>query len=130
MNTIDSIEGLKDLDIDLVKFILESCPWIAQGWDPESTSFVFLLNDGDSYKVTSICTVPHIPEDVTEYRESMTIDLATFDLWEAPAYHDPTTDYWNVVAILGQEYGCVLFMSNGFVESIPALHAKLQDINN
>ena len=128
MKIIDGIEGLVDHDIDLVKFILGSCPWIAEGWDPESTDFVFLLDDADSHKVTSVCTVPDIPESETDYRESMTNDLATLDLWKASAYHDPTTGYWNVVAILGQEYGCVLFMSSGFVESIPAMHQRLQDI--
>ncbi len=71
MKTIDSIKELTDLEPDLLKFILGSCPWIAEGWDPESTGFVFLLDDNDSHK---ICTVPHIPD----YRDSMTIDLATF----------------------------------------------------
>ncbi len=124
MKTIGNIKGLTDLEPDLLKFILGSCPWIAERWDPENAGFVFLLDDGDIHKVTSVCTVPHIPD----YRETMTIDLATFDLWEAPAYLDPTTGYWNVVAILGQEYGCALFMSSGFVESIPALHSRLLDI--
>ena len=127
MKIIDGIEGLVDLDIDQAKFILDSCPWIAEGWNPESTGFVFLLDDSDSHKVTSICTVPYIPEDETDYRDLMTIDLATYDLWETPAYHDIATGYWNVVAVLGQEYGCALFMSSGFVESIPALHARLQN---
>ena len=124
MNIIDGIKGVTDLEPDLLKFILGSCPWIAEGWDPESTGFVFLLDDTDSHKITSICTVPHIPDSETNYRESMAIDLATFDLWEAPAYHDVATGYWNVVAILGQEYGCAIFMSDGFVESIPALYAR------
>ena len=123
MKIIDGIKGLTDLEPDLLKFILGSCPWITEGWDPESTGFVFLLDDNDNHK---ICTVPHIP--FSDYRDSMTIDLATFDLWEAPAYHDPTIGYWNVVAILGQEYGCSLFMSNRFVESIPVLHERLQNI--
>ncbi len=127
MKTITSIKGLTDLEPDLLKFILASCPWIAEEWDPETTGYVFLLDDTDSHKATSICAVPNIPEDETDYRESMTIDLATFDLWELPAYHDIATGYWNVVAILGQEYGCALFMSNGFVESIPALHERLQE---
>jgi hypothetical protein len=130
MKTIDGIEGLIDLDIDLIMFIHDSCPWIAEGWDPESTGFVFLLDDNDSHKVTSICTVPHLPENKTDDKDSMTIDLAIFDLWEAPVYYDPTTGYWNVVAILGQEYGCALFMSSGFVESIPALHERLQNIKS
>lgn len=121
MKTISSIKGLTVLEPALVKFILGSCPWIAEEWDAEEIGFVFVLEDSD--KVTSVCTVPRIPD----YRESMTIDLATFDLWEAPAYHDPTTGYWNVVAILGQEYGCALLMSSGFVESIPALHERLQE---
>lgn len=129
MKTIGNLSEVLTLQGDLTIFILSSCPWIAEGWDPESTGFVFLLDDDDSHKITSVCTVLHIDESDTDYRESMTIDLATFDLWEAPAYYDaPTTDYWNVVAILGQEYGCSLFMSSGFVESITALHSRMQDI--
>jgi hypothetical protein len=77
MKTISSTSDLLDLNGDLATFILESCPWIAEGWDPESMSYVFLLDEKDNHK---ICTVPHIPEDETAYRESMTIDLATFDL--------------------------------------------------
>lgn len=131
MKTIDSIQGLKDLVPDLVMFILgSSSPWIEEEWDPENSSFYFLclLDEKDSHKVTSIDTVPHIPESGTNYRDLMTIDLATFDLVEAQAYCDAATGYWNVVAIFGQDYDCVLFMSSSFVESIPALHARLQDI--
>ena len=58
----------------------------------------------------------------------MTIDLDNFDLWEAPAIYDQGTCYWNVVAILGEEYGCTLFLSSGFVASIPALQERLKTI--
>jgi hypothetical protein len=107
-------------------FILESYPWMAEQWQPENIGYVFVFDDRDINEVSSICTVPHIEE--SDYRAAMTIDLATFDLWEAPAIYDEVTEYWNVVAILGEEYGCALFLSAGFVASIPALHQRLNNI--
>jgi hypothetical protein len=108
-------------------FILESCPWMTAQWEPESIGHVFVLDDHDIHEVSAICTVPHIEE--SDYRAVMTIDLATFDLWEVPAIYDKVTGYWNVVAILGEEYGCTLFMSSGFVASIPELQQRHNDIN-
>jgi hypothetical protein len=100
-------------------FILSSCPWMAEPWEAESIGYVFVLDVGDNHEV---CTVPHLDEGY------LTIDLETFDLWEEPAIFDSETGYWSVVAILGQEYGCTLFMSSGFVSSIPELHRRLLGI--
>jgi hypothetical protein len=85
-----------------------------------------VLDDSDIHEMSTICTVPHIDEN--DYRAAMTIDLATFDLWEAPAIYDEVTGYWNIVAILGEEYGCTLFLSSGFVSSIPELQQRLNGI--
>ena len=126
MKTISSIREVLSLNNDLSWFIMESSPWMAGQWEPESIGYVFVLDDRDIHEVSAICTAPHIDE--SDYRAAMTIELATFDLWEAPAIYDETTGYWNVVAILGEEYGCTLFMSTEFVASIPALHQRLKSI--
>jgi hypothetical protein len=126
MKTIGSISEVLHLESNLRMFILESCPWMAEQWEPENIGYVFVLDDRDIGEVSAICTVPHIEE--CDYRAVMTIDLANFELWEVPAIYDPTTKYWNVVAILGEEYGCTLFMSSEFVASIPELHQRLKNI--
>jgi hypothetical protein len=126
MKTIGSISEVLHLESNLRMFILESCPWMAEQWEPENIGYVFVLDDRDIGEVSTICTVPHIEE--CDYRAVMTIDLANFELWEVPAIYDPTTKYWNVVAILGEEYGCTLFMSSEFVASIPELHQRLKNI--
>ena len=117
MKTIGSISEVLSLPRDLGMFILESCPWMAEPWEPERIGYVFLLDERDINEVSTISAVPHIEE---------TIDLATFDLWEAPAIYDHATGYWNLVAILGQEYGCTVFLSSEFVASIPSLQERLQ----
>ena len=124
MKVIGSISEVLSLPGDLGMFILESCPWMAEDWEPEIIGYVFVLDDRDINEVSSICTVPHI-----EDRESTTIDLATFDLWETPSIYDEVTGYWNVVAILGEEYGCAVFLSSGFVASIPSLQERLKAIH-
>ena len=130
MKTISSIEDLVDLDINLVKFILGSCPWVTKEWSAEDFGFVFVLEDSDREEVTSVCTVPHIDMSDTDYRDLMTINLESYDLWESPAFYDEGAEYWSVVALFGQDYGCVLFLSAGFVESMPALLRNLQDIKS
>jgi hypothetical protein len=123
MKTIGSIMEVLSLQSNLAMFIMSSCPWMAEQWEAENMGYIFVLDDNDNHEV---CIVPHVEDSY--YREAMTIDLETFDLWEAPAYQDTTTGYWNVVAILGQEYGCTLFLSSGFAESIPALHQRLKEM--
>jgi len=124
MKIIGSNDDLHDFNSDLATFILDSCPWMSEEWEAGSIGYVFVLDESDIKEVSAICTVPHAEED--DYRSAMTIDLATFDLWESPVLHDEGTGYWNIVAILGEEYGCSLFLSSGFVESIPVLHSKLR----
>ena len=126
MKTIGSIKEVLKLQSDLSIFILKSCPWLAEQWEPESIGYVFVLDEGDVGEVSAICTVPHVRE--RDYREAMIIDLANFELWEVPAIYDPDTQYWNVVAILGEEYGCTVFLSSEFVASIPSLQERLQTI--
>jgi len=58
----------------------------------------------------------------------MTIDLETYDLWESPSYYDENSDYWNVVAIFGNDYGCSIFMSAAFVQSLASLQKKIKSI--
>lgn len=116
MQTISSTDILPD---HLAAFIRETCPWMDETWEADSIGYVFVLDDGD----VGTTTINPLPSE-----DYMTIDFATFDLWEYPAIHDPITGYWNVVAILGQEYGCTLFMSLAFVESIPELNRRLEEI--
>lgn len=114
MKTISSIDQLPD---HLAKFIREACPWMDESWDPVSIGYVFVLDDDD----IGTTTINPIPKE-----NYLHIDLVTFDFWEAPAFYDSVTGYWNVVAILGQEFGCVLFMSDEFVDSIPELKRRLE----
>jgi len=116
MKTISSMDQLPD---HLVVFIRETCPWINESWEPDSIGYVFVLDD-DDIETTTINPLPK--------EDCKTIDLVTFDFWEEPSIHDPLTGYWNIVAILGQEFGCTLFMSTGFVESIPAIKRRLEEI--
>ena len=117
------------LSSDLSRFIIAECPWMAEQWDPESMGYVFVLDDSDIGKVTSVYTIPHIQDDDESYKQVMTIDLETFDLWETPAIYDELTGYWNVTAIFGGEYGCTLFLSSAFVKSLPALHDILKEVS-
>jgi hypothetical protein len=126
MKTIGKIREVINLSSELSSFILESCPWMTDQWEPENIGYVFVLDDSDIHEMSTICTVPHIDEN--DYRAAMTIDLATFDLWEAQAIYDEVNGCWNVVAILGEEYGCTLFLSTGFVASIPELQQRLTGI--
>jgi len=128
MKTIGSKKELSGLKNDLTKFIVTSCPWMTDQWNPEMIGYIFVLDDSDIEEMTSICTVPQMLDCDDSYKEAMTIELDSFDLWEEPAFYDPSTGYWNVVAILGQEYGCTLFLSSGYVASIPALHLRLKEM--
>lgn len=129
MKTIGNIKELLTLESDLTMFILESCPWLREEWIPESLGYLFVLDSNDIQQVTSVITTPHLIGSDDNYIEQMTIDLERFDYWEKPAIYDQATGYWNVVAILGEEYGCTLFMSSDYVESIPALQQRLNLIS-
>lgn len=113
MLAISSTDQLPD---HLAGFIRKACPWMNEGFD---VGYIFVLDD-EGIGTTTIN--PLLREDY------LTIDLVTFDYWEEPAIQDHATGYWNVVAILGQEFGCTLFMSAGFVDSIPTLKRRLEEI--
>lgn len=130
MKTICNLRALASLSEDLVKFIKRISPWIQDEWDPQAIGYIFVLNLEDAYLQKTICTVPHAPFDDIQYIASMTIDLETYDLWESPSYFDEVSGYWNVVAILGGDYGCSLFMSAEFVHSLPRLHQTLKDLQH
>ncbi len=87
--------------------------------DGFEVGYIFVLDDED-IRTTTINPIPK--------EEYLQIDLATFDLWEAPAIQDQVTGSWNVVAILGQEFGCTVFMSDAFVNSIPELQRRLEEM--
>lgn len=110
MQTISSTDQLPD---HLAAFIWETCPWMDDGFE---VGYIFVLDDDD----IGTTTINPLPEE-----DYLQLDLATFDLWEEPSIQDPATGYWNVVAILGQEFGCTLFLSAGFVASIPELKRRL-----
>jgi len=113
MQTISSTDQLPD---HLTVFIRDTCPWLDDGFE---VGYIFVLDDYD----IGMTTINPLPKE-----DYLQIDLATFDLWEEPAIHDPATGYWNVVAILGQEFGCTLFLADTFVNSIPALQRRLEEI--
>ena len=58
MKTISSIKGLRELKPNLAEFILGTCPWITEEWSAEDFGFIFVLEESDRDKVTSVCTVP------------------------------------------------------------------------
>jgi hypothetical protein len=131
MKIISNIKEVSTLQKDLAKFILYSCPWVEDdGWDPTQIGFIFILDDNDAHKVDSLCIAPHQDHRDDNYKEQMTINLESFDLWEIPSFYDKTSGYWNVVAVFGQEFGCAVFLSDGFVSSLPTLQARLQSILN
>jgi len=49
----------------------------------------------------------------------MTIDLETFDMWEGDAIQDQQIGYWNVLGIVGQEYGFSIFLSESLAQLLP-----------
>lgn len=129
MKVIGNIDEVMALNSQLASFIMASCPWVAEDWDPARLGFIYVLDDDDINIVKSVCIVPQeLCAGDEDYQSAMTIDLEKFDLWEPPALYDKQSGYWNTVAVFGQEYGCSLLLSSGFVASIPALHGRLQCI--
>jgi hypothetical protein len=128
MKTIGSIKDLLDLQCEFAMHILLTCPWLAEPWNAEDIGYVFIIDDNDIGKVTSVYTAPHLEDEDQSYKKLMTIDLDTFDLWETPATYDDSTGYWNVTAIFGAEYGCTIFLSSNFVASLLGLQEILNDI--
>lgn len=126
MKIISFIEEVSAIENkDLVAFIMSSCTWLTGSWRPEEIGYIFIINDDDICTMSSLCIAPDILEDEDQsYRQSVTIDLAAFDLWESAVF-DPASCYWEAVAIVGQEYGCSVFISDIFVRSVPGLLENL-----
>lgn len=120
MEIIGSVEEVMCLDAGLSRFVSSTCPWIHDDWDPEQIGWIFILSQEDLAVASSLCIVPHcITANNQEYTDSMTINLETFDMWEGKAVQDPETGYWNVVGIVGQEYGFSIFVAATLVGSLP-----------
>ena len=56
MKTIGSIGEVLKLQSDFGMFILKACPWMADHWELERIGYVFVLDDNDINKVSTICT--------------------------------------------------------------------------
>lgn len=117
MKILGSINDVLRLKEDLISFISAACPWINDDWNPEQIGYIFVLEEDDLEYARSLQISPH-----TE--DSMTIDLEVFDMWEGEAIHD--SGYWNVVGIVGQEYGFVLFVSDALAEKLPNFYRYLK----
>lgn len=58
MKTIGSMKELSELNSDLVKSIVSSCPWMtAELRQPEIIDYVFVLDNSEINKLIFICTV-------------------------------------------------------------------------
>jgi hypothetical protein len=119
MKIIGSKKEAMSIDDGLARFVLSACPWIHDDWDPERIGWIFILDDNDLKLARSLCIVPHRMKSDPVYSASMNIDLEEFDTWEGEAFHDEATSYWNVVAIVGQEYGFSIFIADSLVEQLP-----------
>lgn len=129
MKIIKSIQEVLALNHDLAKFIMFACPWIVSDWEPKRLGYVFVLDDDDIDNVNTLCVVPHIHDGQDDnYKESMTINLETFDLWEPPI-KDSMTGFWSLVSIIGQEYGASVFISPRYAASMPALQERLKNMH-
>ena len=121
MRIIPNIEALNLVEDDaLVEFIKESSPWLAEGFDSETVGYVFILYEEDSFIMTKVYCVPHLPFANEDYREIMTIDLTTFEDWEYVMYNKKSK-YYQALAIFGSDYGADLYMSESFVSAVPNL---------
>jgi len=119
MKIIGNKKDVLALPKNLSQFISISCPWLDAYWDPEQIGWIFILEEDDLQYARSLCIVPQRLKDDPEYTASMHIDLEEFDTWEGEAFHDEVSGYWNVVGIVGQEYGFVVFIDDALVEQLP-----------
>jgi len=119
MEIIGSVEEVMGLNAGLSRFVSSTCPWIHDDWDPEQIGWIFILDQEDLEMAKALCVVPHVTGNNQEYKASMTINLETFDMWEGMAIQDQKTGYWNVVGIIGQEYGFSIFVSQALVGYLP-----------
>jgi len=119
MKVIGTKKEVFSLPNNLAQFVAISCPWLDDYWDPERIGWIFILDENDYEYARSLCIVPLRMKDDPEYSASMNIDLEEFDTWEGEAFHDEVSGYWNVVGIVGQEYGFVVFIADDLVEQLP-----------
>lgn len=127
MKVIRSFKELMSLDANLIKFVLDRCRWLTYDWNPYATGIIYILQDNDRHS-NWILTQPHLDEDGKHYRDRISLEIATNDLWKPPAYFNETLGYWNVVALFDEDYEGTFFLSTGYVESIPALEKIFQEI--
>ncbi len=130
MKIISNARDLSTLDPALASFIRQISPWVDDEWNPEEIGYLFVLGEEDVGTRNSVCAVPSALTDDGQYIKIMTIDLETYDLWESPSFYDENADHWNVVAIFGNDYGCSIFMSSAFVQSIPSLEKRMESIQD
>ena len=107
MKILNNVAEVLSLNEGLASFISASCPWIYDNWNPEQIGHIFVLDEEDLEYARCLPISPH----------AMTLDLEEFNMWEGEAIHDQ--GYWNVVGIVGQEFGFVLFLSNSIVQLLP-----------
>ena len=119
MKILGNLTDLMALEERLCRFVSASCPWLDDHWEPERLGWIFILDENDLQYARSLCIVPHRLKDDPEYSASMTIDLEEFDAWEGEALHDLDSGYWNVVAVVGQEYRFSIFIADALVEQLP-----------
>jgi len=126
MKILGNVQEVMLLDARLSQFVFSACPWIGDEWEPEQIGWIYILDQEDLEIAKSLCVVHHVTGNNQEYLASMTIDLETFDRWEGEAIQDPETGYWNVVGIVGQEYGFSIFVSQALVKLLPGFRKKIR----
>jgi len=120
MKIIGNAQEIMLLDVKLSQFVFRTCPWIHDDWEPEQIGWIFILNKEDLKAARSLCVVPHCDSiNDNEYMMSMTIDLEMFDTWEGQGIYDDASGYYNVVGIIGQEYGFTIFIEASLVQQLP-----------
>ena len=79
MKTISSTGDLLDLNGDLTTFILDSCPWMAEPWEPENLGYVFVLDDRD-IKEFDFAQIAHANESQLYETEDYAFSVTTSQL--------------------------------------------------
>jgi hypothetical protein len=121
MKILGTISEVLSLPEGLSQFISTTSPWIHDNWDPEQIGWIFVLDDNDLESARSLNITPHNMD------APLIIDLDEFDLFEF-VISDPETDYWNLVAIVGQEYGFSVFLPNVLTNQLPNLRRQINHL--
>ena len=117
MKILSSINDVLRLNSDLSQFITSTCPWISPSWDPKQIGYIFVLDEDD---LEDTLALP-VAEDVS-------INLDLYNLFEGDPIYDPDTQYWNLVGIIGQEYGFSVFLPDKLINHLPNLRRKLNHL--